>query len=255
MKKFLNQSAASLLLAALSFLLFTSSDQLTAAAPKAPAAPPAVDGTAVVGVVKFPKDYPEREKIMITKDQAICRAFQYSESFVVSEANHGLKNVIVSIKGLKGKTSPGNAAVTLDQKRCQYVPHVQAVPAGSKLQIINEDGILHNVHVYAGSTDPKNTIFNKAQPKFLKKISQPLDKPGIYFYKCDVHAHMTAFIAVMDHPYYAVTDDNGEFSIANVPPGKYTVTAWHEVLGTMQKEVVVKKGKPAKVVFDILPNE
>lgn len=219
-----------------------------------------VNGSSIKGVVRFPKDYPEREKITITKDQAICGAFQYSEQFVVSEGNHGLKNVIVSLVGVKKALKPQKATMELDQTKCRYVPHVQAVPVGSVLKIQNNDGILHNVHVYydehsSGDVSPKNTIFNKAQPKFRKVIKQTLDKPGLYFYRCDVHSHMSAYIAVMNHPYYAVTDDSGEFTIPDVPPGTYKIQAWHEVLGALEKEVTVEPGKTAEVVFDILPNE
>ena len=221
-----------------------------------------LDGGTIKGIVKFPGDYPETEKITITKNQAVCGAFQYSESFVVSEDNHGLKNVVITLVGVKGKLpAKKSTPFTLEQTKCRYVPHVQAVPVGSLLEIKNDDGILHNVHVYlagdlyADQLTPKATIFNKAQPKFRKKIKQKLDKPGMYFYRCDVHSHMSAFIAVMDQPYYDVTNDSGEFTIANVPPGTYKIQAWHEVLGKLEKDVVVESGKTAEVVFDILPNE
>ncbi len=211
------------------------------------------DGS-ISGAVRFPDDYPEREKITTTKDQAVCGAFQYSESFVVSEENHGLKNVVVTVEGAEGKVKAGQAAAILDQNKCQYTPHVQAVPVGTKLEILNNDGLLHNVHAYFDGLDPKNTVFNKAQPKFLKKITQTLDKAGMYFFKCDVHDHMSAYIAVMDHPYYAVTDETGRFAISNLPAGTYKVKAWHEVLGSLEKTVIVESGKAADANFDILPN-
>ncbi len=213
------------------------------------------DTGTIAGVVRFPEEYPELEKVLITKDQTICGAFQYSEVFVVSEENHGLKNVVVSLKNIKASATPEATTAQMDQNKCRYVPHVQVVPVGTTVEIINSDGILHNVHAYYNGLDPKNTVFNKAQPKFLKKIKQELDKPGIYYYRCDVHAHMSAYIVALDHPYYAVSDDKGKFTIANVPPGKYTVQAWHEALGTLEKEVTVEAGKVAQVTFEILPNE
>ncbi|RMF63498.1 MAG: hypothetical protein D6743_10630 [Calditrichaeota bacterium] len=216
--------------------------------------PAVVDGGTITGTVRFPKEYPEREKVLISKDPQVCGAFQYSEQFVVNEDNHGLKNVVVTLVNVDGK-APEKGVFQLDQNKCRYVPHVQAVPVGSTLEIVNSDGILHNVHAYFGSFDPKNTVFNKAQPKFLKRIKQVLDKPGIYYFKCDIHDHMRAYIAVMDQPYYAVSDEAGKFEITNVPPGTYKVQAWHEVLGTLEKEVQVQAGKTAEVNFDILPNE
>lgn len=215
-----------------------------------------LNGGTITGVVKFPKDYPEREKIIITKDQQICGAFQYSEDFVVSENNHGLQNVILYLINVKTmKKALVKATATLNQKGCRYIPHVQAVPVGTVLEILNNDGLLHNVHAYFNGLDPGNTVFNKAQPKFLKKLKETLDKPGIYYFKCDVHDHMSAYIAVMDHPYYSVSDEAGKFTITNVPPGSYKIQAWHEVLGTLEKEVTVEAGKTSEVNFEILPNE
>lgn len=214
-----------------------------------------LNGGAISGVVRFPGESPEREKIMITKDQQICGAFQYSEIFVVSEENRGLKNVVISLVNVKDGQTPAATTATIDQKGCRYVPHVQAVPVGTNLEILNSDGILHNIHAYYNGLDPKNTVFNKAQPKFLKKITQTLEKAGMYYFKCDVHSHMSAYVAVMDHPFYAVTDDNGKFTIDNVPPGSYKIHAWHEALGTLEKTVTVAAGKTAEVNFEILPNE
>ncbi len=214
-----------------------------------------LNGGAVTGVVRFPGEYPDREKIMITKDQQVCGAFQYSEIFVVAEENHGLKNVVITLVNVKGGQAPAAVTATIDQKGCRYMPHVQAVPVGSNLEILNSDGILHNIHAYYNGLDPKNTVFNKAQPKFLKKITHTLDKAGMYYFKCDVHSHMSAYVAVMDHPYYAVSDDYGKFTIDNVPPGSYKIQAWHEALGVLEKNVTVAAGKTTDVNFDILPNE
>ncbi|MFQ5770250.1 MAG: carboxypeptidase regulatory-like domain-containing protein [bacterium] len=215
-----------------------------------------LNGGTITGAVRFPEEYPEREKITTTKDQQICGAFQYSEVFVVSEENHGLQNVVIFLENIKNDKKAGEGfTATLNQKGCRYIPHVQAVPVGTELEILNNDGILHNVHAYQDGLDPKNTVFNKAQPRFLKKIKQTLDKPGIYYFKCDVHDHMSAYILVMDHPYYAVTDESGGFTITNVPAGTYKIQAWHEALGTLEKSVTVESGATAEVKFDILPNE
>jgi len=116
----------------------------------------------------------------------VCGAFQYSELFAVSEKTHGLANVVVSVQGLKGDVQAAGSALTMAQNKRRYVPHVQAVPIGSKLHILNSDGILQNVHAYFDGGVQKKTVFNKAQPRFLKKISQTLDKAGTYYYGCDV---------------------------------------------------------------------
>lgn len=212
-----------------------------------------VNKGAITGVVHFPKEYPEREKITITKNQKVCGTFLYSETFVVSKENQGLQNVVISLANVKSGNKNSAETASINQKGCRYVPHVQAVTVGTVLEILNSDGILHNIHAYFGSLEPSNTVFNKAQPKFLKRINQTLDKPGIYYFKCDVHSHMTAFIVVMEHPYYAVTDETGKFTITDIPPGKYTVHAWHEALGTLEKEVTVEADKTAEVSFEIFP--
>lgn len=216
----------------------------------------ALNGGTITGIVSFPEEYPERQKITITKDHQVCGAFQYSEVFVVSEENHGLQNVVITLKNVKSsQKAAAEATATLNQKGCRYIPHVQAVPVGTTLEILNNDGLLHNVHAYFNSLEPGNTVFNKAQPKFLKKIKETLDKPGVYYFKCDVHDHMSAYIAVMDHPYYSVSDESGKYTIANVPPGSYQVQAWHEALGILEKEVTVEAGQTVEVDFEILPNE
>ena len=214
-----------LCLAALSVLLGTGKSYGETPAGN-PGISAATDRGTVRGVVRFPESYPEREKITITKDHAVCGAVQYSEDFVVSEKGHGLKNVVVSLSGVQETTkASGESIATLEQQGCRFVPHVQAVLAGTVLEIVNNDGILHNIHAY--TLEPKRTLFNKAQPKMLKKIKQPLRRPGMYSIKCDVHNHMSAFIAVMDHPFYSVTDENGSYTISDVPPGTYKVQAWH----------------------------
>jgi len=218
-----------------------------------PLVKPPASGT-ITGAVRFSEKSPEPEKITITKDEQICGTFKYSKSLVVAKETRGLKNVVVSLVSVNGKPTVASR-ITLDQKDCEYLPHVQAVPVGSRVEILNSDGILHNVHAYFNGLDPKDTVFNKAQPKFLKKISQTLDRAGTYYFNCDVHNHMSAFIVVLDHPYYALTDEDGSFTVADVPAGSYMVQAWHEVLGTKQKAIQVEAGKSSTVMFDMPPKE
>jgi hypothetical protein len=136
--------------------------------------------------------------------------------------------------------------VTLDQKGCEYRPHVLAFPAGSTVEILNPDGILHNVHTQSKVNSP----FNLAQPKFKTTIEVKLEKPEIISVKCDVHPWMSGWFFVVENPYYSVSDAGGTFSLSEVPAGKYVVELWHERLGTQSKEVQVEPNGKVEINFE-----
>ncbi len=192
-------------------------------------AAPALAGD-IKGTVKFAGAAPKLAPLKATKDQGTCGADLPDESVVVS--NGKLKNVVITVKGAAAKPAAGK--ITLDQHKCRYVPHVQAAAAGSSLEILNSDPILHNIHGYLGSA----TAFNLAMPLKNQKIQKKLDKPGLVHVKCDVHNWMSAYIVVVDAP-FGVAGDDGTFTVQNVPAGTYTVTAWHEKLGEKTAQVTV----------------
>jgi plastocyanin len=148
-------------------------------------------------------------------------------------------NILVWVsKGLPaGKTYPApSTPVTLDQKGCQYVPHVQGIMVGQAYKILNSDGILHNVHAL-----PKiNPSFNRPMPATLKESSATFSKPeDVFQIKCDVHPWMQAWVGAFAHPFFSVTATDGKFTISGLDPGTYEITAWHEVLGTQKATVTV----------------
>jgi len=148
-------------------------------------------------------------------------------------------NILVWVsKGLPaGKTWPApKTPVVLDQKGCQYVPHVQGIMVGQAYKILNSDGILHNVHAL-----PKvNKQFNKPMPATLKETTTTFDKPEpIFHIKCDVHPWMSAYVGVFTHPFFSATNTDGKFTISGLDPGTYEITAWHERLGTQTASVTV----------------
>ncbi len=161
--------------------------------------------------------------------------------------NKGIKNAVLSLAGAKGPAPKPAQKPALNQKGCQFNPHVLVVPAGAEMDILNSDGILHNIHTFSKA----NPSINKAQPKFKKVMTEKLDKPEVVRVQCDVHGWMSAWIAVTDHPYYAVTDEAGAFKLDNVPPGKHAVEVWHEALGKVTREVEVKAGASTKVVLEL----
>ncbi|MFQ5664841.1 MAG: carboxypeptidase regulatory-like domain-containing protein [Candidatus Binatia bacterium] len=210
---------------------------------------PVANGGTIKGVVRFANTYPPPDTLEVTKDFEVCGQEKRDEKFIVSPATKGLKNVVVSLVDLaRGKAFAPQAA-TLSQKGCQYVPHLVLLPAGGTLTILNEDGILHNVHTYSKA----NTPLNRAQPKFKPELKETFTHPEIIKVTCDVHGWMSAYVVVEAHPYYTLSDENGAFQLTDVPPGTYKLRAWHEVIGKMEKSVTVSTGHTAEVSFEIKP--
>ncbi|MFQ5864783.1 MAG: carboxypeptidase regulatory-like domain-containing protein [bacterium] len=208
----------------------------------------ATGGGTIKGKVTYGGAVPARQKIEITKDVKTCgKVAHYKEDLVVSGKNKGLANVVVSVSGIqKGKSVEVlGDEIELDQNGCLFIPHVALVPVGAKLKIKNSDGILHNIH----TRSEKNRPFNKAQPRFRKVMAVTFDKPEIIQVSCDVHGWMQAYIVVVEHPYYAVTDAAGNFELTEVPAGTYTLEYWHETLGKQTREISVTAGGTAEANF------
>ncbi len=204
-------------------------------------------GGTISGAVKFSGDPPPRKKVEVNKDTQVCgQEEKWSEDLVVGESG-GIKNAVVYIANIaKGKKIEPNKVI-LDQKGCWFHPHVLTFPAGSEVEILNPDGILHNFHTYSEMNPP----VNKAQPKFRKKMTVKFEKPEIVKVTCDAHSWMSAWFVVQDHPYYAVTDENGSFQLTDVPPGDYELKVWHETLGEISQEVSVPPGGEVQVSFEM----
>ena len=160
-----------------------------------------------------------------------------------------LQNVLVRvIKGLEGRVFSDipSEEILLDQKNCQYSPRVVAARVGQKVTFINSDPIFHNVR----SVTSVNQRFNMAMPKKDQRETKIFLKPEISLQtKCSVHPWMTAYVAVMDHPFYDVTNEKGTFEIKNLPPGTYTIEAWHETLGLRTQELTISKDSLPDIQF------
>jgi len=209
-----------------------------AAAPAA--APVSADAATVSGLVKFEGAAPKMTNIQMSADP-YCQSQHGSapateEDVVVGPAGE-LANVFVYIKDIKGNFTAPASAVTIDQKGCQYRPHVNAVMVGQPLEIKNDDATLHNIHALPTA----NSQFNEGQPVQGMVSTKKLDKVEMtpFKIKCDVHGWMKSYMAVMPHPFYSVSQTNGTFTISNLPPGQYTVVAWHEKYGQQEQQVTV----------------
>jgi plastocyanin len=194
------------------------------------------DDGSISGTVKYGGTAPKPKQIDITKDKEVCGVKPHYEQDLVVGSDGGLANAIVYIADAKAQAKP--ETVNFDQKGCTYVPHVLAFDAGSTVKIINDDGILHNIHTYSTANPP----INIAQPKFKKVVDVTVEKPELIRVTCDAHGWMHGWWFSSANPYFAVTDDKGNFTIKDVPAGDYTVTIWQEKLGKQEQKVSVKGG-------------
>ena len=203
------------------------------------------DGGTITGVVEFEGTPPPPEKIEVTKDQKVCGESKESHALIVNDGK--VQNAVVFIEGIEKGKKMEPTTVTFDQKECEYVPHVLVFPPKSKVEILNSDGILHNIHTYS----EKNPPMNVAQPKFKKKIEKSFDQPENIEVKCDAHGWMSGVFVVQEHPYYVATDEKGAFELTDVPPGEYTLKVWHEKLGEQTQKVKVEPGGKAEASFKL----
>lgn len=204
------------------------------------------NGGTLAGTVKLEGPKPAPETFDVTKDTQVCGTSKTKPDLVVAD-DGGIANVVIVVKAAKGKALEVPATpVTFDQKGCEYHPHVLAFPAGSTIEVLNPDGVLHNVHA-VGKTNPEKNV---AMPKFKKKIEWKIDQPEWPIaVKCDAHPWMHAYWISMEHPYYAVTDASGAFSIGDLPAGEYEVEVWHETLGKKTEKVTIPAGGTATVAW------
>jgi len=196
-------------------------------------------------VPKFPEIKMDADPICVTHNANPV----YPETLVLGEGNT-LANVFVYVKsGLPHTTYPTpTEPFVVTQAGCHYSPHVFGVMVNQPVKILNPDGTLHNVHV----VPKKNKEFNLAMPQFRKETTKSFDTPEMFFpFKCDVHPWMTAWVSVMEHPFFSTSAKDGKFSITDLPPGEYEVEAWHEKLGTDSKKVKISSADET-VTLDFL---
>lgn len=207
------------------------------------------EGGAIAGRVRFtgiPPNIPPRP---ITKHREACGSEPKPQQKLLLAADGGVRNAVIWLADimLGAKLELPESRPALDQVKCEFVPHLQIVPLGSTLEIVNSDPIPHNVHAYIG----QETVFNLVQLVQGQITPRRLDRHGIMRLKCDVgHTWMEAYIVVAEHPYYAATDRSGYFRLERVPAGTYRLKLWHEYLGVREKEVAVESGKETFVSFE-----
>lgn len=231
----------------------TSETAPAAPAPAAPATPIDVATVgSVSGTVKLDGPAPKGRKINMAAEPS-CAAQHptpATDEEVVTGEGGALANVVVYVKeGVGNRTFEApKTRVTMDQKGCMYTPHVVALQAGQALGVTNSDKATHNIHPV-----PKNNReWNKSQPVGAPAIEETFAREEVAIpVKCNVHPWMKSYLAVFKHPYFQVTGTNGSFTLKNLPPGTYTVEAWHEKYGSASQSVTIgaKESKTISFVF------
>lgn len=204
----------------------------------------------VTGMAKFEGDPPKPQRLNMGADDE-CKGMHdgpiFSEAVVVSDEGM-LANVLVWVKsGLEGKKFDASSdKVMLDQEGCIYKPHVAAVQVGQTLSVTNSDPTLHNVHPL-----PRvNAEWNKSQAAGAGAIEESFAKQELMIpIKCNIHPWMRSYISVIDHPFFAVTGEDGSFEISGLPPGEYTIEAVHERLDNQEMTITVSEGGSENVEF------
>lgn len=200
----------------------------------------AAAGGTVTGKITFkgtPPPAPAAVKVGANPEK--CGTEQVPEVLIGPEG--AIRWAVVRIVEAKGAWPATAEAPVLDQRGCKFVPHVVVVPAGKPLKVLNNDGILHNVHTFP----QKNAPINVAQPGFKKTMDTTFAQAENVRVGCDVHPWMNSWVIVSDTPFVGVTDATGSFTIPDVPPGSYTVSIWHETLGEQTAKVTVADGQKA----------
>ena len=223
------------------------------AASTSPAAGQAGGGT-IVGHVHYMGQTPVNPLIRMGADPRCNRLYvgkrPTSQTFVVA-ADGAMANVLVNVDGSFPATPVSTTPAVLNQKDCQYDPRVLGARVGQTLQVRNEDPTEHNVHALSKAGND----FNTTQPIKGMPFDYKLKAGEILRVTCDNHTWMTAYIAILDNPYFSVSGTDGSFTISNVPAGRQTVKAWHEVMGTQTQMVDVQAGKTTTVDFTFMPTQ
>lgn len=208
------------------------------------------NGGTISGQVKLGSAETESQTFTIAKNPEVCGTGERVVEWVRANGE-GLLDAVVYLEDIaEGKPFTSEAAkVSMDQKGCRFLPFVQVLTNEGDFEAKNSDPVLHNIHTYELIKKARRTVFNVSQPEeghtFNKQVK--LRRGHAMKVECDAHDFMHAWVFVARNPYYALVDDNGGFSIGDVPPGDYTLKVWHGRLGEVESAVTVEAGGTIEV--------
>jgi hypothetical protein len=216
---------------------FTAVIALAALVSGAPAGTHRSAGGTISGKVSYTGTPPKTRPIDMSKEPSCVSQHPtpVTTEDAVTGAGNSVRYVVVYISAGDESAAAATDTVRYDQKGCQYIPHVAVMQVHQPLAVFNDDPTSHNIHPLA----KVNAEWNKSQPKGAPPIRTTWEQPEFIAVKCNVHPWMHGYFVVLKTPHSSVTDSTGAFSITGLPPGKYTVTAWHERFGTKSQEVTI----------------
>ena len=209
------------------------------------AGPPS--GGTVSGKVTYEGTPAKMKPIDMSKEPVCAKMYTTppTSETVVTGPGNTLEDVVVYVSAGAPDQGAPSAPATFTQKGCRYIPHVLAFQVNQEFKILNEDQTSHNIHPL-----PKlNREWNKSQPPGTPAITEKYDKAEFIPVKCNVHPWMHGQFAVLKNSHYAVTENGGAFTLANLPPGKYTITAWQESYGEQSQDVTIAGTETKTITF------
>jgi len=205
-------------------------------------------GTRVAGQVTFNGSVAKLKALDLSKEPVCAKIHAaeplYPEALLVGPGN-SLRNVVIYVSAGAPPSGPAPASpILFDQVDCHYATHVAVLRVGQEVQISNSDPLSHNIHPLA----KVNREWNKIQPPGTPAFSYAYESPEFIPVKCNIHSWMSGYFAVLNTSFFAITGEDGHFTLPELPPGHYTLTAWHEMLGTQTREITIGPGGEAQTV-------
>jgi hypothetical protein len=227
--------------------IITAAFLLTSVAAMSFAGPAKPAGGTISGKVTYEGTPAKQKPIDMSKEPSCAKQYATppTTETVVTGANNSLDNVVVYISAGAADEGAPSQAVTFNQKGCRYLPHVLAFQTNQELKVVNSDQTSHNIHPLA----KVNHEWNKSQPPGTPPLSEKFEKEEFIPVKCNVHPWMHGNFAVLKNSHFAVSSNDGAFTLPNLPAGKYTVTAWHESYGTQTQDVTISGSETKSVNF------